>query len=153
MRCAYGTGVRTCALPILFGPASGLRPVVPVARSGAGRSVGPSDRFNHRPSARQEAVGKLGYKFGSGIVAARRSGGVRRARWPVERTNKRVQQKDGIAPSDGAIRHSVLDQSEHQGARLVLERPTLDALFFTTHFTVDLNFASSELIHPTAPHP
>src|SRR3546814_7632832 len=103
-------------------------------------------RFNHRPSARQEAVGKLGYKFGSGIVAARRSGGVRRARWPVERTNKRVQQKDGIAPSDGAIRHSVLDQSEHQGARLVLERPKLDALFFTNHFIVDLNCASSEII-------
>src|SRR3546814_21180353 len=88
----------------------------------------------------------LGYKFGSGIVAARRSGGVRRARWPVERTNKRVQQKDGIAPSDGAIRHSVLDQSEHQGARLVLERPKLDALFFTNHFIVDLNCASSEII-------
>src|SRR3546814_12358724 len=63
------------AVEAIFGPASGLRPVVPVARSGAGRSVGPSDRFNHRPSARQEAVGKLGYQFGSGIVAARRSGG------------------------------------------------------------------------------
>src|SRR3546814_3018247 len=44
------------AVEAIFGPASGLRPVVPVARSGAGRSVGPSDRFNHRPSARQEAV-------------------------------------------------------------------------------------------------
>src|SRR3546814_2737249 len=38
------------------------------------------------------------------------------------------------------------DLSGHQGARLVLERPKLDALFFTNHFIVDLNCASSEII-------